>query len=540
VSAVISLVRSLGMGHSRGRSLVSSLALVTGFLLTATPLALAKAPDFTTPGTYMVSAPPGATQVTIVATGAAGGGIAADGFVGGRGATLTATAPVDPGEELFVVVAGPGADVGRQGTVAGGFGGGGNGGPGNATQGSGGAGGGGASSVSTGARFPGGNPIVVAAGGGGVGNAAAAGDAGSAGTENGPNYQGGQPGTLIGGGGAGGADMYDGTQPGQPGSLGQGGAGGGGGGGGGYFGGGAGAAWAGGGGGASFIAPAAAAVSAPTPTSDPAGVSLSFQSPDTQLSGTSLSFGTEPQGVASTAQAITVANDGTAPLVVSGAVLGGSNPGDYLISNGCLEPLAVAGSCQVTVRFAPQAQGASSATLTLLTNAASAPAPIALSGTGGSLPQGPAGATGATGATGAQGPAGNTGPQGPAGATGAAGANGAQGPAGNTGPQGPGKVELITCRVSTSVAKRRGHKTSHQVCQGKLVSGTVTFTTSGGASTASISRAGRVYAAGDVVTGTHELELKRLRPMARGHYTLTLRYRSGKRWTTRRISISLS
>jgi hypothetical protein len=78
-----------------------------------------------------------------------------------------------------------------------------------------------------------------------------------------------------------------------------------------------------------------------------------------------------------------VTNHGSAPLIVSGVQLGGSKPDDYLISNRCQRPIAIGASCQIGVRFAPQAKGKSSATLTLLTNAKTAPPAVALSGTGG-------------------------------------------------------------------------------------------------------------------------------------------------------------
>jgi hypothetical protein len=70
-------------------------------------------------------------------------------------------------------------------------------------------------------------------------------------------------------------------------------------------------------------------------------------------------------------------------LIVSGVLLGGYKPDDYLIGNRCQRPVAVGASCQIGVRFAPQTKGKSSATLTLLTNAHTPPLPVALSGTGG-------------------------------------------------------------------------------------------------------------------------------------------------------------
>jgi hypothetical protein len=85
----------------------------------------------------------------------------------------------------------------------------------------------------------------------------------------------------------------------------------------------------------------------------------------------------------SAAHTLKVTNAGSAPLIVSGALLGGSHPDDYLISDRCQRPVAVGATCQIIVRFAPEAKGQRSATLKLLTNAATAPPRVALSGTGG-------------------------------------------------------------------------------------------------------------------------------------------------------------
>jgi hypothetical protein len=192
-------------------------------------------------------------------------------------------------------------------------------------------------------------------------------------------------------------------------------------------------------------------------------------------------------------------------LIVSGTLVGGSNPGDYLVDDGCQRPVAPGSSCNVGVRFSPQAQGASSATLTLLTNAAAAPAAVSLSGTGGSLPQGPAGAPGATG------------PPGPA-----------------------GKVELVTCKTVTKKVKGRLHKVNQ--CSAKLVSGTVKFTTMAAVVHATLSRGGVIYATGARVPaagGGSLLVLGDSRHVSAGAYTLTLRVRRGHRWVTQRTQISI-
>jgi hypothetical protein len=110
---------------------------------------------------------------------------------------------------------------------------------------------------------------------------------------------------------------------------------------------------------------------------------------------------------------------------VSGWSFDGADATDFFVgSSTCLQSLPPGASCQLTVDFAPQGQGARSATLELYSNDIANDPVVRLAGTGGALP---AGATGATGATG---------PAGPAGPAGAPGATGPQGPQGPQGPAG--------------------------------------------------------------------------------------------------------
>jgi hypothetical protein len=183
---------------------------------------------------------------------------------------------------------------------------------------------------------------------------------------------------------------------------------------------------------------------------------------------------------------------------VSGVSLSGANPGDYLIDDRCQGEVAPSSSCQIGVRFDPQRQGSSTATLTLITNAATPPAAVSLAGTGGQLPQGA------------------------------------------TGPQGAsGKVELVICKTVTETVKHKKRK--RQVCVTKVVTGIVKFTTSGGIS-ASLSRHGIVYATG---AGTHSrsgtrLLLRAFRRLAPGRYTLALTSHEGRRATTSRQQVTIA
>jgi hypothetical protein len=563
-------------GRIRGRALralpaLLASALCAPLLIPAAALATPTATSaFTSPGVYGFTVPAGISSISVTVVGAAGG--AACLASAGEGASVSATLAVAPGELLQVGVGAPGGTTGCEATsVRGGAGGGGRGGVG-VDEGLSGGGGGGASALALStpsSGFQAESELIVAGGGGGGGqengNGGDAGTAGSATSYGAFGGGGGGAGTQTGGGagGNGAPDCIgDGTaESGVPGSFGLGGRGGdfstepygagaGGGGGGGYYGGGGGGTGCrggGGGGGSSFVAAAATVTEAATPTTQASGVTIAYAAPTAEASSGSLEFtGTEPQGVASAAQTLTVHNGGEAPLIVSGATLGGANPDDYLLDDGCQAPVAVGSSCRIGVRFAPQAQGASTATLTLQTNAPVAPVPVELSGTGGSLPQGPQGAQGLQGAEGAhggQGSSGEQGAQGPSGAPGAqglqglggaqgasgiAGSRGANGPQGATGRRGAaGEIRLVSC-ISTAVGAP-GHGASRgpavrMTCTSQLERDPVSLPTSATAS-ASLARAGQLYATGELTTG--RLVLYSRRALVRGSYTLTLRWRSG-------------
>ena len=395
-------------------------ALLTAGVLLAGPAAgyaaaagTSTSVSYSNPGTYEFTVPAGVTSITATVLGAVGG-FGSTQVPGGLPAILTGTLPVAPGEQLLVGVGGVGADDNSfsNASIPGGIGGGG---AGAATEFSGGGGGGGASLIAIGAPGAPFGDLLVAGGGGGAGGlGSSGGDAGAA-----SPFEGGGPGTQTAGGAGGPGD----AATGGPGSFGFGGDApitsmfDGGGGGGGYYGGGAGGSGSstgggGGGGGSSYVSPQATNVSGPS-VQDNFGngsVSITYATPTADLATQAIAFaGTQPQGVASPAQPLTITNNGSAPLSVSGVELGGTDPADYLVDNQCEQAVAPGASCQVMVRFSPQAVGASSASLTVLTNAPTAPAPVALSGTGGALAQGPQGP---------QGPAGPAGPQGPAGPAG--------------------------------------------------------------------------------------------------------------------------
>ncbi len=273
------------------------------------------------------------------------------------------------------------------------------------------------------------------------------------------------------------------------------------------------------------------------------------QGPVAGLSPSGLPFGTQPQATVSAPQTVTITNNGPSGTVldVSGFTFTGADPADFFVgSDDCRTPLASGQSCTASLRFAPQASGARTAMLDVLSNDPASPATVSLSGTGGSLPTGPTGPTGPAGPAGPAGPQGTTGigttgaqgPAGPQGSTGATGAAGAQGPAGT-----PGGMELVVCRTVTTHVRRNGKRVAvtQQRCSGRLLSGTITLT-GAGLQQVALWRRGLEYADGARLAlggGRSELMLGRLRAMPAGRYTLALQERRGARTVTVRKQITI-
>lgn len=206
-------------------------------------------------------------------------------------------------------------------------------------------------------------------------------------------------------------------------------------------------------------------------------------SPAAQSAGPALSFGTVPAQTLSPPRSVSVASTGDAPLAVRSAGVAGAGAADFLIVGDRCSGVRVppGGSCDVVVRFAPSSAGATTAALSIVSNAGIAT--VSLDGSGGALPQGPAGGDGANGS---QGPAG---PRGPDGATGPAGANGAD--------------AKVTCTVRK--AKRA-----------KKVTVTCKVTRAG---VARLTRNGRVVATRRVRRGRVSFRVRR----ASGRYRLVMR-----------------
>ncbi len=200
---------------------------------------------------------------------------------------------------------------------------------------------------------------------------------------------------------AGGAAGTGVSVPPTAGSFGVGGAGGthSGGGGGGWYGGGGGAnenpQAGGGGGGSSFVTGfgRSGAVQFGTATALDASVRITYDAPEVALSTSALAFAAQPAGTAGAAQRVTLSATGASPLALRSLHAGA----DFLLSDDCPALIAARASCAIDVRFAPQATGDRSSTLSLDTSAG--PLSVAMSAAGTSAPLGAQGPPGPPGQT---------------------------------------------------------------------------------------------------------------------------------------------
>ncbi|MCH9814847.1 MAG: choice-of-anchor D domain-containing protein [Actinomycetia bacterium] len=98
----------------------------------------------------------------------------------------------------------------------------------------------------------------------------------------------------------------------------------------------------------------------------------------------SAGFGEVLVGEASATQAFTVTNQGTAALTVSDVSLTGANSGQFTLQQQtCTQSaVAVGSTCNATVSFDPNSQGAKTAAVSFTNNATGTPQTVALTGTG--------------------------------------------------------------------------------------------------------------------------------------------------------------
>jgi Abnormal spindle-like microcephaly-assoc'd, ASPM-SPD-2-Hydin len=100
--------------------------------------------------------------------------------------------------------------------------------------------------------------------------------------------------------------------------------------------------------------------------------------PAAQITPAGLTYTGQSVGVASAAQALTLANSGTAALAISGI----SASGDFSQTNNCGNSLGAGASCTISVVFKPTQGGNRTGTLAIADNAAGSPQTASLSGVG--------------------------------------------------------------------------------------------------------------------------------------------------------------
>ncbi|HZU27992.1 MAG TPA: choice-of-anchor D domain-containing protein [Bryobacteraceae bacterium] len=103
----------------------------------------------------------------------------------------------------------------------------------------------------------------------------------------------------------------------------------------------------------------------------------------------SLSFGNQNLATTSSGQSVTLNNTGTGTLTISRIGFGGTDPGDYAVSNTtCGATLAVGANCSITVTFSPLKAGSRPATLVVSDNSGNTAASqtVNLTGTGVAVP----------------------------------------------------------------------------------------------------------------------------------------------------------
>jgi hypothetical protein len=111
--------------------------------------------------------------------------------------------------------------------------------------------------------------------------------------------------------------------------------------------------------------------------------------PNAVLSAAQLSFGNMIVTTASTAQTVTLSNNGGQALAIAGLTLSGTDKSDFSYTTNCGASLAVGANCTFAVTFKPTTAGNKTATLSVSDNAAGSPHAVQLSGAGVDFPVGP-------------------------------------------------------------------------------------------------------------------------------------------------------
>ncbi len=98
-------------------------------------------------------------------------------------------------------------------------------------------------------------------------------------------------------------------------------------------------------------------------------LSVPLPVPDVGLNHTSLAFAAQAVGTTSPSQSVTLTNTGNATLHITSIAIGGAGAASFQQMNTCTSPVAAAGTCIITVTFAPAANGSPTAAITITDDA---------------------------------------------------------------------------------------------------------------------------------------------------------------------------
>jgi Abnormal spindle-like microcephaly-assoc'd, ASPM-SPD-2-Hydin/Beta-propeller repeat len=112
-----------------------------------------------------------------------------------------------------------------------------------------------------------------------------------------------------------------------------------------------------------------------------ANITFAASTPPVGVSPASLMFASQTVGTNSASQAVTLTNNGTAALAITGISVTGTDAGDFSETNTCGSSVAVGASCAISVVFKPTATGSRTASLSIADSAAGSPQLVALTGT---------------------------------------------------------------------------------------------------------------------------------------------------------------
>lgn len=119
----------------------------------------------------------------------------------------------------------------------------------------------------------------------------------------------------------------------------------------------------------------------PTVTVPVTGTSEMETNPNISTDPTSVAFGQVTVGTSAN-RTVTISNDGTEALNITGITLGGANASEFFETNNC-SIVAINDSCAVDLVFTPNGQGARSASLTINSNDPDSPSvQVAIAGSG--------------------------------------------------------------------------------------------------------------------------------------------------------------